>query len=199
MSEDRRIGHCGVWIKVRDGFDADGYRVVIAQLEGKLDETDFGLTEWQNMPRANQPPLAPASEETKACEDCDHRWTPPPVRCPRCSPLAPASGSVLDEIPRGHLIQMLKSAAWYSGGLECYGDRQGYSYSVREETALRDVLYRDEPLYKTAEEAIVAHWQRHYANNPPPHECSTEMEKAKRRVLTTAKLGVHRRSKTMRG
>jgi hypothetical protein len=60
---------------------------------------------------------------------------------------------------------MLKDAAWHSGGRECYGDHQGYSYDVNEETSLRDILYRDEPLYKTAPQAIVAHWQRHYEPN----------------------------------
>ena len=37
---------------MKEGFDADGSRVVIAQLEGGLDETDFGKTEWLNMLKA---------------------------------------------------------------------------------------------------------------------------------------------------
>lgn len=71
-------------------------------------------------------------------------------------------------IPREHLLAMLKDAAWYSGGRAEYGDHQGYSYDVQEETSLRDVLYRDEPLYKTPEEAIEAHWRRHYSPNEHP-------------------------------
>lgn len=74
-----------------------------------------------------------------------------------------AGNDALSEIPREHLIAMLKGAAWYSGGRECYGEHQGYSFDVQEETSLRDVIYRDEPLYKTPEEAIVAHWQRHHS------------------------------------
>lgn len=34
-----------------------------------------------------------------------------------------------------------------------------------EETSLRDVLYHDEPLYRTPEEVIEAHWRRHYSPN----------------------------------
>lgn len=68
----------------------------------------------------------------------------------------------LDAIPREDLIAMLKDAAWYSGGRSEYGEHQGWSYDVQEQTSLRDVLYRDEPLYKTPEEAILAHWKRHY-------------------------------------
>jgi len=68
----------------------------------------------------------------------------------------------LEDIPRSHLIAMLKDGAWCSAERECYGDRQGYSYDVNEQTSLRDVIYRDEPLYKTPEEAILAHWKRHY-------------------------------------
>jgi hypothetical protein len=49
---DRRVGAIGIWRKVKEGFDADGSRVVIAQLEGGLDETDFGKTEWLNLPKA---------------------------------------------------------------------------------------------------------------------------------------------------
>jgi hypothetical protein len=70
--------------------------------------------------------------------------------------------SSLDDIPREDLIAMLKEAAWCSGGRPEYKDRQGYSYQVNEETSLRDVIYRDEPLYPTPEEALVAHWKRHY-------------------------------------
>ncbi len=81
------------------------------------------------------------------------------------SSLSSSTGSTLDGIPRQHLIAMLKAAAWYSGGRESYGDRQGYSYDVQEETSLRDVIYRDESLYKTPEEAIVGHWLRHYSSN----------------------------------
>lgn len=64
----------------------------------------------------------------------------------------------LDDIPREDLIQMLEEAAWRGGTKE----HQGYSYDVKEETALRDVVYRGEPLFKTPEEAIIAHWERHY-------------------------------------
>lgn len=72
----------------------------------------------------------------------------------------------IDDIPRSHLIAILTSAVWSSSGRECYGDHQGYSYDVNEETSLRDVLYRDEPLYKTQEEALLAHWKRHYKDKP---------------------------------
>lgn len=47
---DHRIGGVGVWRKVRECLDADGNRVVIAKIEGGIDETDFGKTEWLNMP-----------------------------------------------------------------------------------------------------------------------------------------------------
>lgn len=71
----------------------------------------------------------------------------------------------LDDIPRSHLIDMLADAVWNSAGRECFEDRQGYSLDVAEETALRDVLYRDEPLYKTPKEAILAHWRRFYKDH----------------------------------
>lgn len=73
----------------------------------------------------------------------------------------------IDDIPREHLIAMLRDAMWYSGGRECYGEHQGYSLAVTEGTSIRDVVYRDEPLHKTPEEAIVAYWTRHYEDNPP--------------------------------
>lgn len=62
---------------------------------------------------------------------------------------------------------MLKAAAWYSAGQACYGERQGYSYDVHPDTSIRDVVYRDEPLYKTPEEALEAHWRRHYRKPSP--------------------------------
>lgn len=67
-----------------------------------------------------------------------------------------------DDIPREHLLAMLLEAAWYSGGRDCYKGAQGYSYDVCEETSIRDVVYRDEPLFETPQEALIAHWQRHY-------------------------------------
>lgn len=91
----------------------------------------------------------------------DHAWPD----CPTCiveSLPRPRQKTTLNDIPREDLISMLKNAAWYSGGRECYEDHQGYSYDVNEETSLRDVIYRDEPLFKTPEEAIIAHWERHY-------------------------------------
>jgi hypothetical protein len=75
--------------------------------------------------------------------------------------------SLLDAIPREHLIAMLKDAAWFTGGRKEFGC-DGYSLDVSEETCLRDVLYRDEKVYPTAEEAIHAHWIRHY--NPQPRD-----------------------------
>lgn len=68
----------------------------------------------------------------------------------------------LDQIPRDDLIAMFKEAVWYSGGREQFGTNQGYSLDVPEETCYRDVLYRHEPLFKTPEEAIIAHWKRHF-------------------------------------
>ena len=68
----------------------------------------------------------------------------------------------LDEIPREHLIEMLLEAAWYSGEREQFGSNQGFSYDVCEETCYRDVLYRDEKLYSTREQALIAHWKRQY-------------------------------------
>jgi len=61
------------------------------------------------------------------------------------SAAAVAGAAPCTAIPREHLLAMLKDAAWYSGGRREYGDHQGYSYDVNEETSLRDVLYRDEP------------------------------------------------------
>ena len=64
-------------------------------------------------------------------------------------------------IPREDLIAMLKEQAWSSAGRPEFS-QQGHSLDVREETALRDVNYRDEPLFATPEIAILAHWKRHY-------------------------------------
>lgn len=72
----------------------------------------------------------------------------------------------LDQISREDLISMLKEAAWYTGGRQDYDGKQGYSYDVSEETSLRDVCYRNEPLFETPEEAIAAHWRRHYCPDP---------------------------------
>ena len=69
----------------------------------------------------------------------------------------------LDIIPKKDLIEMLKDAAWYSGGREGFAP-QGYSLSVNEETCFRDVLLHEEPLYETAAEAIMAYWKKHYLN-----------------------------------
>lgn len=68
----------------------------------------------------------------------------------------------ISDIPREHLIEMLKEAAWYSDGRTEIQGLKGYSFDVNEETCIRDVVYRDEELYTTAEEALLAHWQRHY-------------------------------------
>jgi hypothetical protein len=73
-----------------------------------------------------------------------------------------AQPTSLDDIPRRHLVAMLTDAVWNSAGRECFKERQGYSLDVVEETSLRDVLYRDAPLYQTPQEAILAHWQRYY-------------------------------------
>lgn len=69
----------------------------------------------------------------------------------------------LDEIPKEDLIDMLKERAWYCSPTRPNMDgHHGYSLDVQEETCYRDVLYRDEPLFKTVEEAILEHWKRHY-------------------------------------
>lgn len=68
--------------------------------------------------------------------------------------------SELDQIPREDLIAMLKERVWYSGNREEFKDKQGYSLYVNEETAIRDVVYRDWPLYATPEEAILEEWKR---------------------------------------
>lgn len=69
----------------------------------------------------------------------------------------------VDDIPRKDLISMLRDSAWFTGGDSRF-PKQGYSYDVCEETSFRDVLYRDEPVYPTPEEAMVAHWNRHYSD-----------------------------------
>lgn len=69
----------------------------------------------------------------------------------------------LHDIPKDHLILMLKSSVWYSADRPEF-DRQGYSMEIDEETALRDINYRDVPLYPTAEEAIFAFWNKHFKN-----------------------------------
>lgn len=70
------------------------------------------------------------------------------------------SNSKLDQIPREHLIEMLKESMFYShGGPELDG-KEGFSLDVEHETAIRDVVYRKAPLFPTAEEAIVHHWER---------------------------------------
>lgn len=77
----------------------------------------------------------------------------------------PAPKPCIDDIPRADLIAMLKDAAWCSGGRHEYGDAQGFSYDVDEQTSIRDVVYRDEVLYATPEEAMLAHWKRRFAKN----------------------------------
>ena len=69
----------------------------------------------------------------------------------------------LDIIPKKDLIEMLKDAAWYSGGREGFAP-QGYSLPVNELTCYSDVLLDKEPLYETAAEAIMAYWKKHYLN-----------------------------------
>lgn len=68
----------------------------------------------------------------------------------------------IDQIPRNDLIQMLKDSVWYSSDREQFGKVQGYSLDVCEGTCYRDVLYRNEPLFDTPEQAIIEHWKRHY-------------------------------------
>lgn len=67
------------------------------------------------------------------------------------------------QIPREHLISMLADAVWFSGNRDVY-KRQGYSLDVSEGASIRDVNYRNKPLYDTPLAAIVAHWKRHYQN-----------------------------------
>lgn len=74
----------------------------------------------------------------------------------------------IDDIPREHLIKMLKEAAWSSADRSEF-ERQGFSLDVREETALRDVNYRHEPLCETREAAIIAQWQKHYQQTNAKH------------------------------
>lgn len=68
----------------------------------------------------------------------------------------------IDDIPREHLIAILKERVWFSANRPEFEGNEGYSLAVQEETALRDVMYRDEVLYPTPEEAIVAQWEKHY-------------------------------------
>jgi hypothetical protein len=67
----------------------------------------------------------------------------------------------LDDIPREHLIEMLKDATWYSGGRD-FGGKSGYSYEVDEETCYRDVNYRGAELHPTVERAILSFWKKFY-------------------------------------
>lgn len=70
--------------------------------------------------------------------------------------------SELDQIPRADLIAMLLDRAWFSGDRSEFGERQGFSFEVEEETAIRDVVYRNRELYPTTEEALLACWKKHY-------------------------------------
>lgn len=74
----------------------------------------------------------------------------------------------INDIPQEDLIDMLRGAVWHSGNREEFGTNQGCSLDVQEETCHRDVLYRNERLFQTPEEAILAHWRRHYAATHTP-------------------------------
>lgn len=67
----------------------------------------------------------------------------------------------IHDIPRQDLLAMLLETVWYSGNRREF-DRQGYSLDVQEETAIRDVNYRNAPLFPTAEEAVIDHWRRYF-------------------------------------
>jgi len=67
----------------------------------------------------------------------------------------------IDKIPREDLIQMLKESCWFSGNREGL-PINAYSLDVNEEACYRDVVYRNAPVFPTAEEAIVGHWKKHY-------------------------------------
>lgn len=41
-------------------------------------------------------------------------------------------------------------------------DRQGYTFETDDNTAIRDINYRDCPLYPTREEALEGHIKLHY-------------------------------------
>jgi len=69
----------------------------------------------------------------------------------------------ISDIPRGDLESIIVSMAWYDGDRKEFDGKHGFSFDVCEETAIRDVVYRNEPLYGTPEEALIAHWERHYA------------------------------------
>jgi len=73
--------------------------------------------------------------------------------------------SIMD-IPKVDLIEMLRWRVWYSGGRPEFG-AGGYSCEVAEETAHTDVLYRGAILYPTPDDAIAAHWQKHFQPAPP--------------------------------
>jgi hypothetical protein len=73
--------------------------------------------------------------------------------------------SSVHDIPREHLLAMLKDAVWSSGDRKEF-ERQGFSLSVTEDTALRDVNYRGVPLFDTQEEAILAHWEKYFSLVP---------------------------------
>lgn len=89
---------------------------------------------------------------------------------PSASPPEDPVESVLMRIPREDLIAMLKESVWSTAGAkDAYGGKSGFSLDVQENTAVRDIMYRDEPLYRTQSEAIVAHWDRHYNSGEKVH------------------------------
>lgn len=80
----------------------------------------------------------------------------------------------LDQIPREDLLTMLLERAFNTNDDVMFEERQGYSFDVSSETAYRDILYRDAPLFATRQEALLEHWKSHYKNRKPQEEGNEE-------------------------
>lgn len=69
----------------------------------------------------------------------------------------------LDDIPRKKLEQMLiDSVPYYSP--DRHLKNSGYSLDVDPDCYIRDIEYREYPLFETAEEAILDTYNTHYKN-----------------------------------
>jgi hypothetical protein len=66
----------------------------------------------------------------------------------------PIIQATTQEIIKGMETLLMERMFWTAGRKEF--DRQGWSHRVEEETAIRDVNYRDFKLYKTSHEAVRA-------------------------------------------
>lgn len=65
----------------------------------------------------------------------------------------------IDDIPTSDLLSILKERAWGTAGRPEF-KRQGYSYELTDDTAIRDINYRNAPLYPTREKALFAYWEK---------------------------------------